>query len=441
MDKRDYFLYALTRGAGKKRAWVNSIFSVIDQESKTQDIPNAWFWDDQQQVRQFYTNEGEVEAITTRRKSHQPLCDFRERFVLAPGEIANYHGDEPLVTTYGNVLVNHLLLVEPFGDLLPFQTGNVSIKAIEKEIIKRLIDDPEDDDGVSPPPDGNIYVRQYLRFCDVAMSLVAYASMVVTSVTPKALTGHPQARKRRKELMEEHKDRLNDPATIAHIGDELEKLDREWLKDDPTNDFYSVKDKKSFGKVRKKLFYLFGGESAFTDGSTMTLIERSLEEGIDPDKLPEMINSLRYGSYNRGAQTQLGGESTKTIYRMLGTVRIAEEDCGTQLGLPTQVTERNKSSLVGFWVIVDKVSILVEDNAQASRLVGNTVQLRTPATCKTEGRNVCQRCVGQDLAEQPDGLPAAAAGLGGKFLGLFLKKIHMGGEVSTTKWNRTERLT
>ncbi|MFO5979439.1 hypothetical protein ACLBSL_32665, partial [Klebsiella pneumoniae] len=86
--------------------------------------------------------------------------------------------------------------------------------------------------------------------------------------------------------------------------------------------FYDTKHSKLFGGVRKKVFGMFGGEAPFQDGTSVEYIGKSLEEGIDTDHMPVMNNSLRYGSYNRGAQTALGGESTKTNYRMVGTVRI-----------------------------------------------------------------------------------------------------------------------
>lgn len=438
MHKRDYFLAALRAGAAKKRHWVNSMFAVVESNDREVDYPfRYWLEEGKRVFINPTTNEKDV--IESTRRVTEPLCDFRELFPLQAYDLPNYTGEDTLQTTYGNVLVNYLLLVIPFGDLLPFQAGHFSVKDVEKEVHKRLIDDPEDDDGVSYAPDGNIYVRQYLQFSDYALSLVAYASISVVSVTPKAMQSHPQARKRRKELIEEYKGRLNDPAIIAKIGDELEALDREWLKDDPADEFYKAKGKKGYGKVRNKLFYMFGGESSFSDGSTMELVERSLEEGIDPDKLPAMINSLRAGSYNRGAQTQLGGESTKTIYRMLGTIRTAEEDCETTLGIPTTVTEYNSKSLIGFWVIDRKKSVLI-DAENHTQYVGKEIMLRTPMTCKTEGRNVCARCVGQDLSEQPDGLPAAAAGLGGRFLSLFLAKMH-GSALKTQKWDKTARLS
>jgi len=438
MDKRDYFLWALKQGACKKRAWVNSMFAVTEPPNDER-VLGRWYWNEKGQRVARDADTGDEFVINTKRKADQPLCDFREAFVLQPGDLPNYQGDGPLTTTYGNVFVNYLLLVLPFGDLFPFQTGHFSVKKIEEEILERLIDNPEDDDWVSHAPNGKLYVRQYLQFSEYALSLVAYASMSVVSVTPKALQSNPKARKRRQELLEENKDKLTDPIVAAKIGKEMEALDREWLEGDAAYDFYEAKGKKGFGAVRNKLFYLFGSESAFTDGSAVTLITKSLEEGIDPEKLPEMINGLRYGSYSRGSQTQLGGESTKTIYRMVGTIRIEEDDCGTSLGIPVRIKEENAKGMIDFWVIDGKQSVLLtKDNIES--YIGKDLLLRSPVTCKTEGRNVCKRCVGEALAELPDGIPAAAASIGGIFLNTLMKIMHSAGSVSTKHWDHRKRL-
>lgn len=437
MNKHDFFLAALHAGAGKKRAWVNSVFSVIRETLAPQEpFPYQILVEEDGRYFLDPTQDMTKVKIEGSEDTSEPLCRYREKFVLRPGELANHKGNEALTTTYGNVYLNYMLLVIPFGDRLPFQAGTFDIGKVEKVVEEQLTDDPEDGD-TSNPPEGVIYVSQWLAFCNNALPMVAFNRNAVTSSTPKALTGHPDAKKRRQELAEENKDRLNDPAVIAKIGAELEAMDRDYLKDDDSWDYHKANEKKLFGKVRKKLFYMFGGEAGFGDGSTMEFIQRSLEEGIDPEKLPVMINSLRSGSYNRGAQTQLGGESTKTIYRMLGTVRIAEDDCGTSLGLP--VTTDNPDDLVKFWVIDQGEHHLVTPET-ASQYRGREVLLRTPMTCKTEGRNVCRRCVGEDLAEQPDGIPAAAAGIGGRFLSLFLAAMH-GKTLATEKWDRHQRLS
>lgn len=433
MDKRLYFKAALAHGLSKKRAWVNSAFSVIVAESSQTPYPYALR---RTEASYEYYLDGDWHVLPDT-DPQQPLFRFREAVVVHPGDIANHPRGEALSTTYGNWLVNHLLLALPFGDRIPFQVGHVDIGKIEKIIVERLTDDPEDE-TVQPEPH-QIFVREYLQFCQHALSLVTYAPMTVISLTPKAMTGHPKAREVRAQLEEQYKDQLTDPSIVARIGKQLEDLDREWLKDDPSMDFYSIKAGKYFGAVRKKLYYMFGAESPFQDGTQVEYVRNSLEEGIDPENLPVLINSLRYGSFNRGAQTQLGGESTKTIYRMMGTVRIAEEDCGVSFGIPTLITETNKTQYLGFWIIERGQNILLSaDNID--RYVGKRPELRGPLTCKTAGKNVCSKCIGEALAEQPNGLPAAAANLGGRFLSLFLSKMH-GTVLATHKWEPNKRIS
>lgn len=439
MNTEEYFLRAIHSNAILKRHWVYSVFAVTtDPEGSLELDPYEYRLKRGEDGYYFLNQEHEWELIegTVDRK---PLARFHDRIQVNPHAVGNHTGKETIDTTYGNVLFNQLVLAIPFGGEIPFQTGQVDVGAIEDEILKRLVDDPENDDGESHAPAGKIYTREYLKFCDYGLSMVAYNSIAVESATRKSLTPHPEGRKRRQELIEKHKDELTDPAVVARIGDELEELDREWLKDDPSNDFYMVEEKKSFGKVRKKMFYLFGGESAFTDGTTVEFIAKSLEEGIDPEHLPAMINSLRFGSYNRGAQTQLGGESTKTIYRMLGTVRIAEDDCGSTLGIPTDINKTNKKKFIGFWVVDGHKSVLLTAE-NIDQYVDRYPELRGPLTCNTEGRNVCKRCVGEALSEQPQGVPAASAQLGGVFLTAFLKAMH-GKTLKTQKWDMSKRLT
>jgi hypothetical protein len=442
MEKREFFIKALQAGACKKRSWVNSVFGIVEE------TPEAYHADlypyrvvrvpDSDRVHYLDPDDLSLQVIDDSDAS-QPLCAFREPLTIHPGEVANYTKPEPLVTSYGNALVNTIVLVLPFGAAIEYQTGHIQIGKIEKRILDMLIDDPIDDDGVSPPPAGKVYVRQYLTFCDNALSMVAYASLAVTSVSYKAMMGHPDARKVRAEQVEKYKDKLADPAIVARIGQVLEDLDRDWLKGDPAADFYAVKANKYYGDVRKRLYYMFGGESPFQDGTSVEFIQKSLEEGIDTDHMPAMINSIRSGSYSRGSQTQMGGEQTKTIYRMLGTVRIAEDDCGTTLGIPTDITAANKGQYLGYWVIANGKSVLLDEH-NVDSFVGKFPQLRGPLTCKTEGKNVCSRCVGMALSEQPNGIPAAAAGLGGRFLTLFLKKMHAS-SLSTAKWDMAKRLT
>lgn len=440
MDKREFFIKALNAGAARKRHWVFSVFSVTeDPDSDPTTTVGKYPY---QVVRKdnltyFVTEGGEFELISGVGKSS--IAEFREQLIIDSGDIANYTGSKPLVTTYGNALINHLLLAEPFGTKIPYQEGHFSIKRVEAEILSRLIDDPEDEMDDTPAPDGKIYVREYLEFTDAALSIVGLNNIAVTSSSQRSVQTHPDMRKRRKELMEQFKGKLDDPAVIAKIGEVLEALDREWIKGDPSEDFFAYNDKKYYGSVRKKMYAMFGAESPFQDGTVVEFIAKSLEEGIDIEHLPAMINSLRYGSYNRGEQTKLGGESTKTIYRMLGTVRISEDDCGAKVGMPTPILDENKDRYLGrYYLDGGKLTPITKDNLPS--LVNTIILLRGPLSCKTEGRNICAVCAGDQLAEQPNGLAAAAAGLGGRYLSIFLAAMHAK-ELTTKKWDLSERLT
>ena len=458
MLKRDFFIKALNAGTGKKRAWVNSVFSlVIGHAPGFKDTP-YWY-----KVRVI---EGEMSFLDPNHdmivhadpelggagpeqpawtviedyENGKALFEWKDPLTIAPGEVANYQGNGLLETTYGNAFFNYMALVLPFGKTLPYMTGQIDVKDIEKEIVGRLIDDPVDEDipahrpDLLPmAPDGQIYARQYLHFCDNALSLMAYATSIVASASRKSMVAHPDRTAVRNMLVEKYKDQLNDPATVAKIGKALEELDREWLKGDASEGFYKSDASKFFGGTRKRMFYMFGGESPFEDGTQVQFIQKSLEEGIDTDHMEVMNNSTRFGSYNRGAQTKLGGESTKTIYRMLGTVRISMPDCGTAVGVPVTVNNFSAAAITGFTILKGTENVLLTPE-NINSYMGRTVFVRGPGVCKAEGKNCCAVCAGRALSEQPNGLAAASAGLGGRFLSLFLKKMHAGA-LKTTRWN------
>lgn len=425
MRKRDFFLAALHDGAALQRDWVFSVFSV----TTTPETPTRP-WEIIRRDGAIYTATPDLTLEPLDDTDPQaPIARFREAFRLRGGELANHPTDaKPIKTTYGNVLVNHLVLVLPFHDKIPFQSGRFDVKTVEAMIEAQLIDDPdpateaEDADFHAPAP--SIYVREYLRYCDYALAMVGYNTIAVQSVSPRSMLRHPAARRLRDELLEKYQGRLHDPAIVARIGDELEALDRQWLADDPTMAFYNANPKKYFGDIRRKLFYMMGAESPFGDPTHVELIPQSLEEGIKVEQLPLIINSLREGSYNRGSQTRFGGEATKTIYRMMGNARIAMDDCQTPLGLPMYIEDGEMAKdLIGFYLIEKGKPVKVTEES-AMNYTGSWVEVRSPVTCKSPQRTVCKLCVGDALAELPEGLAAAAAQTGGRFMSAFMAKMH-----------------
>ncbi len=453
MNKRDFLLRALHANCASKRHWINSVFSLVVNPPVTS-VPYALFQVDGKYA--FTDPETNTQVVIADSDATKPLFRLLEPFQLNPGDLINHKGPGSIVTTPGNVLVNYLCLVRPFGDVFPFVEGFFNVKAIERQIVKIWLDDPDDDiDGNTPfeflpkAPPGHVYVRQVLQFNQAAFFLKFLATNNVQSTSERSMSYHPDRDKVRDAFLADPANDMSDPAAVARLGNQLEELDRQWLSGDPAEQFYKSNDNKLFGVVRKKKWYLGGGESPFEDGTQVQFIKKSLEEGIDTDRMVVMNNSLRFGSYNRGNQTKLGGESTKTIYRMLGNAQIKEPDCGSRYGMPFVVTEHNQKGFIGFWqVLINGESRLI-DETNIKPLVGKEIRMRSPMTCKTgrdvvnglagRGKHICERCAGEDLSKQPGGLGAAAAGTGGIFLSLFLSLMH-GTTLKTTKWTFEEHL-
>lgn len=462
MLKREFFIKGLLSGACKKRAWVMACFNYIVKDAprhSSEDYPyrifkiedKLYFIDPEltepkfPEFKDYPTNLNSIDDYIP----GEPLFEWLEPFTLEPGELTNYQGTTPLQTTPGNAYVNHLLFCIPFGDKIEYINGYIDMGKVGNQILELLVDDPEQDTG-EPSPPGQIYARELIQHNEYALSLVAWCEDNVVPVTPKSITGHPDRAKVRAREMAKYKDRLNDPAAIAAIGKTLEELDNEYLQGDLAGSYYASK-KKKFTSSRIKQFYMFGGESPFEDGTHVTFMDKSLEEGIetDPKKLTVMFNSQRAGSYARGFQTRLGGEKTKTIYRMLGTTKVQGDDCGDTVGIPVLVKPRYAQRLVGFYYLDKGRPVRITDE-NIDTLKGTTVWLRDPMACKQDinrtgsepgkGKDICKICAGDSLSEMPEGIPSAAASLGGKMMTMMLKRMHASG-LSTKKWTINEGIT
>lgn len=428
MHKSDYFIKALNAGSYRYKRWVFEAFSITKTETPG-DYPYAlmrredgsyWFKDPEN--NDAWTSIGKF-------PENEPPFYFREELVVGAGAVPNLK--KGVTTTYGRLLANQILLVHAFGDKLDFIEGRLSVGAIEKSIQNRIRDTPRPGEPRDPSV---IYVDEYKRFSDAALSLAGYSTLCVPTATERSLTTDPNVAIRRKELIEQYKDQLNDPVIQAKIDAELIAMDRAWLKGDPSEGFF-IKS-KSYEVVRKKTHLLQGSESGF--GKRGELIDRPLSEGWEAENLPAMANSLRSGSYNRGAQTALGGEAAKFNYRIFQNTRIVEDDCGTTLGLPLTLTKENARFYLSSSVIDgDKVVELTDETLP--NFIGKRVLLRSPGFCRSKGANYCKTCVGQAIAKTPTALSTYAADIGSVFLNCFLKQMH-GKAMTLVPWDFKEHI-
>ncbi len=448
MKKREFYLKALAAGAYLTTAWNIACFSLTAEgaeEWKKQpyayrlvQMPNAY----------YYVNPENTEELVMIEdaKPGKPLFARNELVELMPGEMPNVH--QPVTTTYGNVLANQILLVRPFENKIPFMTGRISIKKIEKILEERITERPAPlgkeltdtavENGQVDPSKLPIYVDEYLKFCDGAFSLVGYTQLFTPADTRKTMTAPPGIVKLRNALIEANKDKLHDRAVVAEIAEKLQAADAEYLKGDRGEDFLtSAKARKI---VRPRLFLMYGAETGIEEKIDVDLIQNSLAEGWDIKKFPAMNNALRAGSYNRGKQTELGGEAVKDLFRASGNLKISSPDCGSTVGIPTVINAKDTEKyLGGFSLINDDGSTTKITKDNVGNYLGKAIRLRSPMTCKNSHTDYCAVCLGDRLANNPTGLSMAVADYGSAFLAIYMSAAHSKG-IQVAKLNIKDQL-
>lgn len=427
MKKQDLFLAAMLAEEFRRTAWVISAFSLINEG------PEAWQANPyayrivQTPAGHFFidpANSNQLSKVEDA-KAGEPLFSIKERASYTPAQTGGLV-NAATEASYGQWLANWTVNFWPFGKKLGFIKGRISPGQMEDLIVKRLKDTPED---ASQRNEQDIYVDEYLKFCDAMFFLAGFSQLCVPAATEKSMVPPPGMAELKKRLLEENKERLHDPAVVAKIEQQLMDFDREWLKGDPSEGF--LQGKKSY-QVRKKMFGMYGAESGFSDEMDVQVIGNSLAEGWDIRHMKLMMDSLRKASYNRGAQTMLGGESVKWLLRASSNITVTKDDCGTRLGNEFTATPENYQWLTGFHVIQPQGSKQVVSDEDAKSYIGKKLLVRSPMFCNMSKTDYCKACVGERLATNPTGLSSVVAEQGSAFLDIYLKAAH-GQQLSLAK--------
>lgn len=420
MNKRDFFLAAMKADEFRRRAWVFSAFTLINEGTdkwkenpypyRIVQTPAGYFFVDPDNGNQL----SPIEGI----KVGEPPFGYKERVQVNAGEIPNLK--ENVETTYGRILFNYVTLVWALNSKLPYINERANARRVEDMILPLLTDSPEDG---APRDDKLIYVDEYVNFCDSVFYLAGFTQICVPAGSEKAMIQAPGMKELRAKLIEENKDRLDDPAVVAKIDAELVAFDKAYLKGDPAAD-YLMDSGKSYGIVRKKLYGMHGAEVGLSDGVKVELIQNSLSEGWDITKFPAYNNSLRAGSFNRGRETMLGGESVKWLLRASSNMAVTVDDCGTKIGIPMHVDNTNFKKLVGFSIVSEKGSIAIETEDEAKSYLGKHIMRRSPMMCQLDKTDFCKTCVGKRLAENPTALSSAVSAYGSAFMDIYMQAGH-----------------
>lgn len=428
MNRREYLLTALNQGIYKYAEWVFSVFTVV-RESDILNVLKPYNYQLRTHNGEYvYWYQDEWRSISDSPSVTEPLWRVEEGIEIQDQqELAlNWDGSFPFITRVGTLFMNYYCIYSSLGKKLPYQQGKLSISKLEGMIASRLQDHGKEDN-----PDA-IYPEEAKAFSTACMNTAGFSTIANPSATPYTVRQAPGIIEYREKLLEEYKDKLNDPAIVAVIEKKLVEYDRAFQAQDPEGGFY-ISD-KAFNVSRKKLFGMAGLEQPEISGGKVTLINKSLSEGWDLTKLPAMIDSLRDGSYNRGAMTALGGEAVKFVFRIFATTKITEEDCGTKLGIPLTLTKENMKTYLGNTIILPNGQQIKLNTNNIEQYLNIPVMVRSPGFCKTANANFCSTCCGEALRGSEGALSAMASEVASKMLDIFMAKMH-GTALVTVPWN------
>lgn len=342
-----------------------------------------------------------------------PVLTFNYPIKLKKGDLLNL--EEDVDTTLGRIISNQVLLVRNFGNKIKYYNKRFSIKDIEKEISKGL-------------RTNDITVNEYLMFTNSVEFLQGLAPISNTSATYKNVLPPPDLDKKKKEIQDMFNQKYGpkwktERLRVVEYQEELKKLDKEWLADDPSNG--KLLGSKIKDNARVKMFLTFGPEVGFDkSGDTMTFVENSLMEQYenDPKQLTAVFNAARSGSYDRGKETQKGGAAAKSLLRSTSSYTIEGEDCGSKLGKTFIVTKENAKFLNGRYMIVGKDIKLIEN---AESLISKVIEVRSPMYCMNKGSSYCVKCSGESMRGYKSGVSMNVLSISNAILTNSLKAMHV----------------
>ena len=442
LTKKEYLLQAMRSETCLRVDWVVDLFTFtssnkgVSFEGFTAEAPDFPYRIIAKGPRFYYQDPDDVKVLhpISDGFTDTPLFRIKERINLAPGDLPNIK--EPVDTIVGNVIVNRLVFVHPFGDRIPFMTGEITGKRMMKAVVPLVVDDPEEGEQL---PAGKVSATELALHLQTISQLSAFYGIAIPAASEKTLTHDPRVKELKQKLLETYKDQLTDPAIIAKIDKELVAFDRQWFVGDSSEGFMNG---KAYNIVRKKTHLFHGLEESPIPGEPITVVKNSLAEGWDIQKLPAMANSLRMGSYFRGIDTALGGELVKFFYRIFQNSKISMKDCGVKYGvilLPKEATKEKLERYVGNYLIQGKdlIEITLENYSQ---FVGKALMIRSPMYCQAGHSDYCELCVGRPMAERPNAIGLEVSEVGSLIMYISMLAMH-GKALTLTKYDITRAIT
>jgi hypothetical protein len=277
-------------------------------------------------------------------------------------------------------------------------------------------------------------VAEHKKFENAVCSTTPLVECCLVPATEKSYVNNKQIAIRRDELIKENEGQLNDGAVIAKIQAELEKLDVEYLKGDPS-EFYNSTKKARASRTRTQL--MFGGEQDYFDATSTNLISNSLQEGMQLKDIPMMANSIRNASRRRAVATANGGAKVKETTRVIANYRILSTDCKAKRGIRREMNKDNYSLYIGRYLVGSNKPLT---EAELRSLIGKKIHLRSNQWCDSPGNTVCPICTGDTIYATKLGLSALANTLTSTLMLIDMSAMHTSG-LKTARYDFSTRIS
>ena len=415
----DYLVKAINLDYPADFQWLTGMFSFIAEKEYEDEFIII-------QDNQFFVklkNEEDNEKI-----DNYLLMSNYENAILTPKTQIKVAANsipylkEDVDTTVGRLIANYLLILRIFKGKVDYINNKFDVSTIENKYIVKLLASPDDKDI-----DKKITIEEYTKFIDTVSYLTRLNRFIVHAGGPDFMTRPDGIETYRKKLIEEAKKKYGEDAmerldVIGEIDKKLEAYEKEATKDDPAM-LMEVEGKTK--QALKKMYgaYGHGGDFFYNDGKAHYL-ENSLEEGWDDTKeaITILYNDIRTGSYSRGAETQKGGYAAKQGLRATTDIKIVKGDCGSKVGLDSLITEKDKETYIGRYIISNGKPLLLTDE-NIDKYINKVVTLRTPMFCHMEN-HFCSTCMGEQAKNYQNGIAIMVINMAGIILNTSMKAMH-----------------
>jgi hypothetical protein len=357
----------------------------------------------------------------------RPLYYPEEELFIKAHEIKCVKRD--LYTSYGIGLMNAYFIEYPYEGLVEFVNSTEG-----KPIKANQMNDIALHQFLHGPGTVQERVARHKRFENDVGPITCLAECAITPASEKTVTANPENAKRKKELLELHKNNLSDPAVLANIQKELEDLDRKYLEGDEAEYYLSSKKARA---SRTRVYNIHGGETDFFNPGKMILVENSLHEGYQLKDVPVMANQIREGSYHRAISTANGGAEVKKTGRIFQNYTIVHQPCTTKNTIRRAINVDNYKQYAGRYRL-NSTKPLTESELKSS--IGKVTRIMSPQWCTSPGNTVCSHCMGDKVTNTNIGLAGLTNSLTSNLMSIDMAAMHTAG-LSTARYNYIDRIS